>query len=283
MTSKLASLEGRLAHIYYVKERRDLTGHQKKEARFDAPKAPKELYQKFLFYKYFINSDLLVIVTEGKTDIIYLRTAIKSLAGKYPDLIGIKDEKIKLNVRFLNPTAVNQQVLKLGSGFSGMNSIIANYEKRLKKYKYLPLSSPVIFIVDNDDGGEKVLKEAKKASGLDIKPSSKDLFFHIQRNLYLIKTPPGPAGEMSAIEDLFPKDVLKEPVGGKVLDLKKEHGDETSISKHIFAEKVVAPGVGKIDCSQFEPLLDGIVMVMKHYNEHQDKDSPSATAKPAKK
>ena len=36
----------------YVKARRDLSQRQKKLAEFKAPKAPLELYRRFLFYKF---------------------------------------------------------------------------------------------------------------------------------------------------------------------------------------------------------------------------------------
>ena len=59
-------------------------------------------------------------MTEGKTDIIYLRTAMKALREKFPALVHTKDDQTELSVRFLNPSPVNQQVLNLGTGFSGM-------------------------------------------------------------------------------------------------------------------------------------------------------------------
>ena len=53
-TNKLAPLEGRLAHIYYVKVR--CNRHQENN-RSAPPEAPRELYRRFLFFKYFVASD----------------------------------------------------------------------------------------------------------------------------------------------------------------------------------------------------------------------------------
>lgn len=81
-TDNLALLEGRLAHIYYVKnvavhrEQRDL---DHRLVPYQEPTAPRNLYRKFLFYKYFVANEKPVIVTEGKTDVIYLRAAVKAL------------------------------------------------------------------------------------------------------------------------------------------------------------------------------------------------------------
>ena len=128
-----------------------------------------------------------------------------------------------------------------------MTSVINNYKRWLKQYSYLPLANSVIFIVDNDNGGENVLKAANKYSQQDIQTTSNDAFFHIQRNLYLVKTPPANGGNWSAMEDCFPEEVLRQTIGGKRLDLKKKHEDETNFGKQIFAEKIVRPSIDRID------------------------------------
>lgn len=280
-TSKLAPLEGRLAHIYYVKARRDLSRRDKKLAEFKIPKAPQELYRRFLFYKYFVASDEPVLVTEGMTDIIYLRTAIKALREKFPTLVHTEGDQTELSVRFLNSSPVNQHVLNLGTGFTGMTQVISAYELRLKPYSFRPLEHPVIFIVDNDEGGENVLKAANKTSQQDVKPTSTDAFFHIRRNLYLVKTPPGIDGSLSAIEDCFPEEVLKQEIGGKRLDLKKKHGDELNFGKRIFAEQIVRPGVNNIDFSEFSPILDGISKAIIDYDTRRNEAAERSTAKSA--
>ncbi len=268
--SNLASLEGRLAHIYNVKARRDLSQRDKKLSDFRPPKAPIELYRRFLFYKYFVAPDKPVLVTEGKTDIIYLRTAIKALRENFADLVDVDGDRMEFRIRFLNSSPINQQILNLGTGFSGMEQVVRAYESRLKPYSFVPMEHPVIFIVDSDEGGEKVLKAANKVSQQDINPSSTNAFFHIQRNLYLVKTPPGIDGALSAIEDCFPEDVLKIKIGGKSLDLKKKDGYEISFGKYVFAEKIVRPGVDKIDFSKFSPILDGISKaVANYYTRHE--------------
>jgi len=264
-TGDTSSLEGRLAHVYYVKSRRDITPEDKKLNDFKVPNGPVKLYRQFLFFKYFVASELPVLVTEGKTDITYLRVAIKALQTTFPSLAEIKDKEIDLNVRFLQASSTNQQLLNLGTGFTGMISYIQGYDNLLKAYKFLPLNSPVVFVIDNDKGGEKVLNAANSVPEQDIKSSSTEPFFHIRRNLYLVKTPPGTGGSLTAIDDCFPDEVLKQKIGGKSLDLKKDHGDETSFGKHIFAEQIVGPGIDKIDFSGFAPILDGISKAIADY------------------
>lgn len=44
-------------------------------------------YQKFLFFKYFYANEKPLIVTEGKTDVIYLKAALKKMYRDYPELV----------------------------------------------------------------------------------------------------------------------------------------------------------------------------------------------------
>jgi hypothetical protein len=280
-TKKLAPLEGRLAHIYYVKARRDISPREKKLHKFEIPVKPMELYHRFLIFKYFVASDRPVLVTEGKTDISYLKTAVKALREKFPALAYAKGDQIELNVRFLNSSTVNHEVLKLGSGFAGMTGAINSYEWWLKSYRFLPLAHPVIFIIDNDMGGKNVLKAASNVSKKDINTNSTDAFFRIQHNLYLVKTPLRTDGSLSAIEDCFPKELLKQAIGEKRLDLKKRHGDETNFGKHIFANQIVRPGIDGIDFSGFSPILEGISGAIIDYETIRIKAAERSAAKSA--
>lgn len=58
-------------------------------------------YQKFLFYKYFFAHESPIIVTEGKTDIRYIKAALKNLYAEYPELIEKTEEGLfKFKVTF---------------------------------------------------------------------------------------------------------------------------------------------------------------------------------------
>lgn len=55
----------------------------------------------FLFYKYFFNLDRPLIICEGKTDIVYLKCALRQLANDYSHLIQKKDKGFDFNLIFL--------------------------------------------------------------------------------------------------------------------------------------------------------------------------------------
>lgn len=175
---------------------------------------------------------------------------------------------------------MTQRILNLSTGFSGMKSIIERYPSQLKRYRSPPLAQPVILIVDHDTGGEEVLKVANKVSEQEIKPELGGAFFHVQHNLYVVKTPPTTDGGLSDIEDCFPLDILNQKLDGKSFDRKKPHGDGTSFGKQIFADRIVRPKAHTIDFSGFSPILDGIVQATDHY-ENRRKTVQTAITKTA--
>ena len=224
------------------------------------------LYRQFLIYKYFLASELPVVVTEGKTDIIYLRCAIKALKRKFPILVQDMDGRTYVNIRFVNPTYVNQRVLRLGNGFVGMKNIIAGYEKLLMAYNGRAISKPVIFVIDNDSGGEEVFKMIRSKLGINVCYESPETFYYLTRNLYLVKTPSEGANQ-SCIEDLFSQDTCSNLIDGKPFDKNKMHGDHTAYGKLVFADRVIRSKVDQIDFDNFAPLLEGIAGSIAHFGD----------------
>lgn len=264
LVSNLRPLEGRLSHIYFVKARHDRSQKQNKDANYVAPKAPIELYRQFLFYKHFVANNLPVIVTEGVSDITYLKCAIKSLAAKFPTLVDKKGGKTEVALRFLNPSGTSRAVLNLGQGAAGQAALIQQYGNRLKIYKHRPLAMPVIILCDNDDGPKDVFKNAQKKAGTSVSKATTDPFYYLKDNLYLVKVPEKGISDRD-IEELFPPAVLGELVDGKPFDKKKDHGDATAYGKVVFAEKVVRPKTGTAAFNDFEELLDRIASCIVHY------------------
>ena len=262
----LAPLEGRLSFIYYVKDRRDLDSKAKEKARIVRPVGFENLYKRFLVYKFFVSSDLPVLVTEGKTDIVYLSFAMRSLEQDYPLLIMSEDGRIEKCVRFIHPTFINQRVLKLGDGYTGISELINRYAQMMSRYHLSFPRSPVIIVVDNDRGGKAVFNTIESSRNISIDFGSKESFFHLGGNLYLVKTP-SRGEEMSCMEDLFSNDVLSIELNGKPFDRDKKHGDHSAYGKSEFADRVVRPRQDQIDFTQFSPILNGISSAILNYRE----------------
>lgn len=62
-------------------------------------------YQKFLFYKYFFANEKPLIVTEGPTDILYIKAALMKYYKEYPELIEKDENKgLEYKISFLRRT-----------------------------------------------------------------------------------------------------------------------------------------------------------------------------------
>jgi RNA-directed DNA polymerase len=224
--SSLNTIGGILAHIHQVKEHSDLRDAKLKR---DRPTAARKLYRDFLFYKNFVALERPVIVSEGKTDPIYLRCAIRRLVVYHPRLgaINAATGKFESKVCFVNYSTTTRDVLDLGEGVEQLRKLIEGYSKSLLEFGHAPLAHPVIVLVDNDDGGKKVFGLAKAKAGVDISYATTDPFYHLGRNLYLAKTPEQVvAPHTSRMEAFFTPALLATVLGRQ--DLRSRQGTRRS-------------------------------------------------------
>jgi retron-type reverse transcriptase len=261
--TSLNPIGGMLAHIHQVKDHAD---RRKSALKKSDPSAARQLYFRFLFYKNFVALDAPVIVPEGKTDSIYLRTAIRQLPPYHPRLGQIIGSKFESAIRFMNYSRTVHDVLQIGHGTGDLKFFIIKYRKNVEGFVHAPLAYPVIVLFDNDDGGSELFGFAKANGAPNIALSSTDLFYHLGQNLYLVKTPEKAAAPYrSCIEDLFDPALLKTVLDGKTFDPNKEHNALGKYGKVVFAERVVVPNAATIDFSGFAALLDRIVAVLDHH------------------
>ena len=70
----------------------------------------EKAYSKFLYYSTFIINENPLILTEGKTDILYLKSALKNLYKEYPQLIEKRNNKFIFKVSFYKFSKLNSDV-----------------------------------------------------------------------------------------------------------------------------------------------------------------------------
>jgi len=275
--SNLPPLDGILQHIYRVKNHSDRREADEKKKK---PIAARKLYRKFLFYKNFVRPRRPLIVTEGKTDVVYLKYAIRYLTGFHPRLGEMENGKFINALRFLNYTDTVRDVLQLGGGTGDLSFLINEYRTIEAKYGHRPMEFPVIIVVDNDAGArEKLFGVAKSLCNITVTHTSSEAFYHLKHNLYLIKTPSLPDKEQTCIEDFFPPELLTITIDGKPFDPNHKHGDHDSYSKQVFAEKIIKPQAASIDFKGFVPLLHRIVAALDDFEGRMGAASPAAAAK----
>ncbi len=278
---KLKSLEplaGLLSHAYHVKRKSD---------RFPNIEKPDIVFghavqKRFWFYNFFVAPTRPLLVSEGATDIIYLRNAIQQLATSYPQLGNHNPDGFKYKIAQFSYTNLVHKILGISGGIGPILNLVHGYRRQMSAYRHRPLLHPVIVIVDNDTAiGAKVCAGLKKRFGIDVTYSSPDPFFHLTDNLYLVKTPLVGAGTMSCIEDLFDAPTKAMPLDGKTFHNEKAGFDATKhIGKVPFATKVVAVNAGAISWAGFAPLLDRIVEVLIDYAAKSTLPTPSTILVP---
>ena len=267
----LNKIEGILSHIHYIKDRADFRETKEKKEK---PLAIWHLYRKFLFYKHFVALEKPLILTEGKTDPIYLRAAIPRLPKYHPQLGEFANGKFFSAVRFMRYSRTTDTILRLSGGDGDIKNFIPDYEKNIKSFKFAPFSHPVILLIDNDDGAKAIFRVIKQNfKKIDISHNTTALFYHLHENLYIIKTPEIGEHSKSCIENLFEPELFKTIIDGKKFDPSNKHNTDDTYSKTVFATQVVRPQADQINFSRFEKLLDRIIAVLDDYYVRQKSSS----------
>lgn len=268
LTKSLNPLEGILGYIYAItqtEDRRDV-GEQRQK-----PRAIRTLYRRFLFYKYCIALQEPLIITEGKTDPIYLKAAVKNLTKFHPLLGSPTTNAFKHAVRYFNYLGNAHEIMDLGGGTGDLKSVSLGYWRNLRPHKgshkpfaHKPMKHPVIIVLDNDDGLSHVVGSIKKNFKVSIDLNSTADFYHITDNLYIVKTPEKGATH-TCIEDLFPKKLRNTKLNGKKFNPASKIDPDKDYSKEVFAKSVVKPNSASIDFSGFDVLLTRICKAIEHH------------------
>lgn len=277
----LSQLEGRFSFINQLDW---YNNNQSKidKAGFRNLNGREKQYQKFLFYRYFFNNDLPLIVTEGKTDIVYIRCALKSLYAEYPKLITKKaNGRFEYKISFFNRSKRFRYFF--GIALDGANTMAKIYnffkppanEKCFTNYlnyfnKICPSSprKPIVFIFDNETiNKDKPLTQFIKHIKLSEDNKTellKSLYIKLLNtgNLFLV-TNPLINKEECEIEDLFDRETLEHTIDGKKFSRKSEDESEC-YGKHVFSQ-YIAENYTIINFSGFRQFLNAINDVVSQY------------------
>lgn len=240
----------------------------------------EKTFSQFLFYKYFWGNLKPTILCEGKTDNVYLKSAINGQFLFYP-LLAQNDgnANYKLLVNFIEYSKRTRFLLEIFGGYDYLIGFINGYEKNSKLYSNVKPSNPVIVILDNDSGGAKVAallksdKFSKKInpfhSDLSISSDIRDAdYIHVFENLYVMFTP-RPNGIADTDIEYFFDDktrLIKHP-NGKCFNTVANRDEKNDLSKDAFANNIVKEHKSKIDFNGFNPLLDRMVQIITNYNK----------------
>ncbi|WP_147408487.1 retron Ec67 family RNA-directed DNA polymerase/endonuclease [Paraburkholderia fungorum] len=235
------------------------------------------IYRKFLLYTRFYRTTTPLVVCEGKTDIVYISSAVHQSKAVFPQLIKKNDagkdilafqffkydRKHKKKEHVYMPNFSTAAILGVASGGGpNLSNLIRTYHKESKKFQSPCGDKPVVFVVDNDSGATEVLKAIKDCSGKAC--DRDDPFIHVFGNLYVVLVPRNGLDKMDT-EGLFSPLDLAKGHNGKTFDFSKDADSSTSVGKAPFAFEFVAPKAKELDWTGFHPLLANIIAAFDHY------------------
>ena len=263
-------LGGMLSFIDYVDKHNNRLPHTTKISL----NKRENVYSDFLYYSAFWANPKPTILTEGKTDITYLRVALDSLSANYPNLIGNKKMGNKTvrdyGVKFFKNTTKSKYFLNLDGGASHLKDFIVGYEKKTDAFKAIADQKPVISVLDNDSGsgGSNGIFQTLIGKAFPNITSSKDELRNqkwtwVTKNLYLIFTPLNGLND-SSMEDLFHSSVLQTKLGGKVFNRTNAKCKDNEYGKEFFATGVVLKQRKTINFSNFNYIFESINEIIDH-------------------
>jgi RNA-directed DNA polymerase len=241
-------------------------------ARESQIKSKETIYRRFLFYKEFYAASKPVLICEGWTDYVYIENALRKLASNYPSLVSLNsDKKLTFLIkRFKYSKGHTTEILGINGGVGDFINFINSYKREFERFSVPGMKEPVILLIDNDDGGRKVLNCVCNMLRENIKEMRKEPYIRVYRNLYLIPTPLQGSQQNSQIEDLFDTSTLDIKIDGRSFERFDEKVTETTYSKAVFARKVVEEMTSSINFQGFVPLLDRIAQVIQsHYAQRK--------------
>lgn len=241
-------------------------------------------YQKFMIYKTFYANEKPLIITEGKTDVLYIKAALKKYYKYFPNLITKKDNgNFVFHVNFFKRKQKHSYYLNLvKDGADTIKNIYSNCYIKTKNNKNITTvhdfkklrgereTNPVILIFDNEMVSNKDRPLKKFLNEIKVNASQKDklkenLYINICDNLYLCtyQLNNKEACEIE-IEDLFPADVLEHEINGRKFSKKDSTHDNGFYGKNEFSQYVYS-NYESIDFSNFISLLSAINEIIELY------------------
>lgn len=274
----IEQLEGRFSFINQI----NLYNIDNKKKDMWHLNSKEKQYQKFMIYKTFYANEKPLIITEGKTDVLYIKAALKKYYKYFPNLITKKDNgNFVFHVNFFKRKQKHSYYLNLvKDGADTIKNIYSNCYIKTKNNKNITTvhdfkklrgereTNPVILIFDNEMVSNKDRPLKKFLNEIKVNASQKDklkenLYINICDNLYLC-TYQLNNKEACEIEDLFPADVLEHEINGRKFSKKDSTHDNGFYGKNEFSQYVYS-NYESIDFSNFISLLSAINEIIELY------------------
>ena len=236
-------------------------------------------YQKFLFYKYFYANEKPLIVTEGKTDVLYLKAALKKYHSEYPELIELDENgrfvykisffKRSKRLRYFFAISLDgaDSMENIWYAYTGKKNNFPQYANIFEQYKRELPNFPVILLYDNELNGNKPLKKIldKMDNTSEIKDTiSTNFYTNIIKNLYIATMPLPKDKAECEIEDLLGQEIIAHEIDGKIFNRDANYNKATEYGKNILSQYVYMH-YKNLDLDGIKKILDILSEIIRTY------------------
>lgn len=279
-------LEGKFSYIHHINKKsfeiqRNNICAKKKNSEFDRR---DKSFIEFLFYKNFYCNKKPLIITEGKTDVLYLKAALMNLYKEYPLLVENKGSHFKYNISFFKKSSIINEMFDFnkdgGHTFKRVYDLYCDKRSKndhekyglLNKFNILTNKSftmPVFLLFDNElVNKDKPLYNFLSSNNIKDKSNNlkNNLFYKVfeNGNLYIITNPLVNGKDECEIEELFDESTLSHNFSGKTLSLNKDFDTSIHVGKNIFANYIYY-NYKKIDFKNFRYIFDIMNDIIDEY------------------
>lgn len=247
-------LGGRLAHIVQMRSQRTEVPYP---SQLD-PENPQfwSLLQKFVFVRNFVANDYATAITEGPSDIIHIKAAIRLNPEWAPNIYN-EDEK-KYKIKFFPHGGLFARSVGICGGAGDIGRFLDFFYQPPKRINLGLRKNSVILITDNDKACGKIFNRLNNAHKLSISWANPQFSYKLQKHFYLLKAPHVGGKKETCIEDMLKPHDLKEAIHGKVFEPDDKKFDPAiHLSKVAFASALSKQN-DKSKYSEFEEYIKAL-------------------------
>jgi len=252
-TEPLNSLQGQIAFCANIADRNDPRTAKEK---FFKQNSVTRSFGDLLFYRYFANGGKPLIITEGESDILYIKAALLEAKATIPNLVEYKaGERNELLIDFFKFPNHAERTMGLAAGSGNLYLFLERYRNFLKRCNKSILNRKFVMLLDNDDGLKEITKRFKKLFKKDVTVASVDAYTIFSDLAAVVKTPHPPVGMKSAIEDFLDPAALAVTLNGKTFSPdsnfdSSKHFGKIALATHIYDNR------SSYDFKSMDPILD---------------------------
>ena len=249
------SLQGQIAFCARLADRND---NRTQKQKFFDPSGVMKSYADLLFFRYFARPGKPLIITEGESDILYLKSALLSSAHSIDHLVNVSSgEKNELLVDFFKFPKQAEKTLGLAGGSGNLYIFLERYRDFLNRCNRKILNRSFVMVLDNDDGLKELTKRFSKLFNQTVTLADNSPFKKFSPQAAVVKTPHPSLGQKSAIEDFLDPTALGVRLNGKTFSPQpnydtSKHFGKIRLASHIYENR------SSYNFTALEPILKRI-------------------------